>query len=96
VCFYLICIIIPKHFHWLATNFASIPTCIEGCYQEVLLLHCNINFIDFSRLVVDFRAVFLLIQLYLYVLLSNLDGKSDRAAIIVNKASLFFVFSLFI
>jgi hypothetical protein len=60
VCFYLRCIIIPKHFHWLATNFASIPMCIEGCFHEVLLLflHCNVNFIDFRRLVVDFRAVF--------------------------------------
>ena len=60
VCFYLRCIIIPKHFHWLAINFASIPTCIEGCFQEVLLLflHCNVNFIDFRRLVVDFKAVF--------------------------------------
>jgi len=60
VCFYLRCIIILKHFHWLATNFASIPTCIEGCFQEVLLLflHCNVNFIDFRGLVIDFRAVF--------------------------------------
>jgi hypothetical protein len=36
--FYLSCIVIPKHFNWLPTNIASIPTCIVSCFEKVLLL----------------------------------------------------------
>jgi hypothetical protein len=36
--FYLSCIVILKHFNWLPTNIASIPTCIVSCFEKVLLL----------------------------------------------------------
>jgi hypothetical protein len=38
VCFNLSCIVIPKHFHWLPINIASILTCIASCFKKVLLL----------------------------------------------------------
>jgi len=34
VCFYLRCIIIPKHFHWLATNLQAFPRVLRAAFRR--------------------------------------------------------------